>query len=251
MVNERMQRFMLLCSSRVMDPLMPAKLTDIEQRVLGVLMEKALTQPGSYPLTINAILLGANQKQNRDPVVEYAESDIARAVHAMQVKGLVKQAPPSAGARANRFQHHAVEVFHWDRREQAIMTELLLRGRQTAGELRTRAERMTPLPDLEAVNHVLRALSSAASPFVEELPREPGRSANRWRHLLAESGSTEAQGMTMRHDSPAEFSMPADPEPLRGSHANAVRNETDVEHRLQDMEQRLAKLEEQVRRLTT
>lgn len=229
---------------------MPTRLSDVEQRVLGVLMEKALTQPGSYPLTINAIVLGANQKQNRDPVVEYAESDIARAVHSLQVKGLVKQAPPSAGARANRFQHYAVEVFHWDRREQAVMTELLLRGRQTAGELRTRAERMTPLPDLEAVNHVLRGLATAATTFVEELPREPGRSANRWRHLLAEPDSAGGPVSTLHHERPIEAVVPVNAEPMSGGHASAPRNETEVELRLQAMENRLEKLEEKVRQLT-
>lgn len=169
---------------------MPAVLNDIEQRVLGVLIEKSLTQPGSYPLTLNAVLLGANQKQNRDPVVEYAEADVSRALHSLQLKGLVKQAAPAMGARANRFEHHVVEALHWDQREQAIMAELLLRGRQTPGELRTHASRMTPLQDMESVFAILQGLATAVPPFALELPREPGRSANRWQHRMGEDKST-------------------------------------------------------------
>lgn len=226
---------------------MPIRMTDIEQRIMGVLIEKALTQPGSYPLTINAIVLGANQKQNRDPVVEYSEADVARAVHTMQVKGLVKQAPPSSGARANRFQHHVVEVFHWDRREQAIMAELLLRGKQTAGELRTRAERMTTLPDLEAVNLVLHALSGAQTSYVEELPREPGRSANRWRHLLGEEGAHVvahvAPAPSASHNEPHVPSMAAtSPAPM-----HRLGGDAELSSRVQALEARVAILEKLMR----
>jgi len=171
------------------------RLDEIELRVLGVLMEKALTQPSSYPLTLNALLLGANQKQNREPVTELTEGQVAAALQRLMDRHVVEQASPAVGARANRFQHKAVEVFHWDRREQAVMAELMLRGRQTAGELRTRASRMTDLPDLEAVHHVLESLRGAGTPWIEELPREPGRSANRFRHLL---GGPDASGQAPR-----------------------------------------------------
>jgi len=160
-------------------------LSDVEIRVLGVLIEKSLIQGGSYPLTLNALTLGANQKQNREPVVEYSESEVSIALRNLQHKQLVVQAAPAMGARAVRFEHRVVDVFHWDRREQAVMAELMLRGRQTSGELRTHAVRMTPLPDLPAVTAVLGALKAASPPFVEELSREPGRSANRFRHLLS------------------------------------------------------------------
>lgn len=179
---------------------MQTSLNEIERRVLGVLMEKALSQPGTYPLTLNAILVGANQKQNREPVVEYQESDIARVVHGLQTRNLVNQAPPVPGARANRFEHNVVEYYHWDRRQQAIMAELLLRGRQTVGELRTRASRLTSFPDLTAAATTIQELSSHDPPFVEELAREPGRSANRFRHLL----SAEAETIEVRSVSAAE-----------------------------------------------
>jgi len=163
-------------------------LNDIELRVLGVLIEKALAVPDSYPMTLNSITTGANQKQNREPVTSYGEGDVSAALRSLQHRNLVTQAPPSYGARAVRFQHAVVDVFHWDRREQAVMAELMLRGRQTPGELRTHASRMVELPDLAAVQAILDALRSGDRAFVEELPREPGRSANRFRHLL--SGDT-------------------------------------------------------------
>ncbi|MFQ5413444.1 MAG: DUF480 domain-containing protein, partial [Phycisphaerae bacterium] len=151
---------------------MGVELSDHELRVFGVLIEKSLTQPDSYPLTMNAIRLGASQKQNRNPVAEYTEADVSRAVYALQQKDLVEQAPPVPGARANRFAHRANEVLHWDRREQAIMAELMLRGRQTAGELRSRASRMTPLRDSESVAAVLEDMKRGDPPVVEELARE-------------------------------------------------------------------------------
>ena len=94
---------------------------------------------------------------------------------------------PSLEARSNRFEHNVVERFHWDRREQAVMAELMLRGRQTAGELRTRASRMTPIPDLPAALAILTALAAYETHFAEELSREPGRSTTRFRHLLGEA----------------------------------------------------------------
>ena len=164
---------------------MTLTLNDLEVRVLGVLIEKSLTQPGSYPLTLNAITLGANQLQNRDPVVSYNEHEVSAAVRTLQHKKLAAQAPPSPSARANRFEHRAVESLHWDRRDQAIMAELMLRGRQTTGELRSRASRMTPFQDVESVMVTLQGLMSREPKWLEELPREPGRSANRFRHLLS------------------------------------------------------------------
>ncbi len=164
---------------------MPIQLDNVELRVLGVLIEKSLTQPNGYPLTLNAIVAGANQKQNRDPVVSYSEQEVGKALYSLERRRFVAQAPPSPGARANRFCHNVVEELHWDRREQAVMAELILRGRQTAGELRSRAGRMTPLQDAESALNVLNALRAADPPFVEELPREPGRSANRFRHLIS------------------------------------------------------------------
>ncbi len=165
------------------------KLDKVEVRVLGVLIEKSLSQSGSYPLTLNAVVLGANQKQNREPVLSLSETEVGRVLHSLERKKLVGYASVGAGARANRFEHHVAEQLKWDRREQAVMAELMLRDRQTIGELRTRASRMTPFPDLPAVAAVLDSLAAYDPPCVEELPREPGRSASRYRHLIGEDST--------------------------------------------------------------
>lgn len=183
---------------------MALTLDDAEQRILGVLMEKSLSHAGSYPLTLNMIVLGANQKQNREPVVEYPERELARALHALQLKNLVGPAPSAIGARANRFEHRVVERLGWDRREQAIMAELLLRGHQTIGELRTRASRMTAFADLASVMVTLDVLAGGDVAYVEELEREPGRSTTRFRHLV---GSAEPSGVSDAPEAPGVESV--------------------------------------------
>ena len=169
---------------------MSTTLSDAELRVLGTLIEKSLTQPGSYPLTANSITLGCNQKQNRDPVVGYAETEVLQTLQRLESRDLVKHADPSPGARVYRFAHRVLDEFRWDRYQQAIMSELMLRGRQTAGELRTHASRMVSFEHLSFVGEVLQSLMTHDPPFVAELPREPGRSANRFRHLLSGEETT-------------------------------------------------------------
>ena len=208
-------------------------LNDIQQRVLGVLMEKSLTQPDSYPLTLNSILLGANQKQNREPVLELNEREISEALRGLELKQLVSQAPPAIGARAVRFRHHVVERFQWDRREQAVMAELLLRGLQTPGELRTHASRMTPFGELDAVVMTLNGLRNRESPFVEELAREPGRSANRFRHLLSAAGPPKSQDA-------GTVQVPAE---MSGTSEAAGTEEPTLAQRVARLEESLARLE--------
>ncbi|MHC5109673.1 MAG: DUF480 domain-containing protein [Planctomycetota bacterium] len=211
----------------------------LECRVLGVLIEKSLTQPGSYPLTMNAIVIGANQKQNREPVMDIAEGDVGAALHRLQQMQLVKQAPPDRGARANRFQHNVVERLRWDRPEQAVMAELLLRGRQTPGELRTRASRMAPITDVPSVLHVLQRLGEYESPYVRELAREPGRSVTRFEHLLGEGGSAD--------EAPAAPSAAA-ARPTTTSRPET--NEMSIRDRLLLLEIRVETLEKNLEKLT-
>jgi len=197
-------------------------LGEVEIRVLGVMIEKSLTQSSGYPMSVNAVTIGANQLQNRDPVVSISESEASTALRDLQHKGLAAQAPPSPGARVVRFEHRVVDRLHWDRRDQAVMAELMLRGRQTAGELRTHASRMTPLPDLAAVTSILEGLKAHDPPFVEELPREPGRSANRFRHLLGAATTPTAAGAT--------FAAPVTPTagPVESLAARVARLESEV-----------------------
>src|SRR5436190_18836415 len=116
------------------------KMTLCLRRVLGVLMEKALTTPGGYPMTLNSLVTGCNQLTCREPITQLTEGEVGRALHELQTwrEGpLVRQAEGDRTARASRFEHLAEQRFAWDKRQRAIMAELLLRGPQTAGELKT------------------------------------------------------------------------------------------------------------------
>lgn len=160
------------------------ELTANECRVLGVLIEKALTTPNQYPLSINAMVDGCNQKNNRDPVVTLAEDEAFDAVESLRAKGLVVRVD-QAGSRVTKFRHHAGEVLHARTGELAILGELLLRGPQTLGELRGRASRMAPMETLEVTRDLLRALMERAEPLVRLLPREAGSRAENYTHLLS------------------------------------------------------------------
>jgi uncharacterized protein YceH (UPF0502 family) len=216
---------------------MTLALNDIELRVLGVLIEKSHTTPDAYPLTINAIVSGCNQKQNRDPVMSVTDGEVARSLQTLEHKGLAHQAPPEPGARANRFKHTVADALHWDKRQQAVVAELMLRGRQTAGELRSRASRMASLPDLPAVLHVLGELADHKPPFVEELPREAGRSANRFRHLIGVTGPLdEAAPASAPMQTDTTVATAGTPHPSDDSLANRL---TALETRVAALEARL------------
>ena len=159
-------------------------LTAEQRRVLGVLMEKSLATPDYYPMTLSAIVAACNQKSNRDPVVSYPEGDVGRVLYELMELNLVAQADTSHGARANRFEQRVHEELDWNRRHRALMAELLLRGPQTLGELRTRSARMVSLPDPASLTSVLEELVCMDPPRVRVLPREPGRSAVRHDHTL-------------------------------------------------------------------
>lgn len=165
---------------------MDLTLTSIERRVLGVLMEKALTQPDSYPMTSNAIVAGCNQKQNRSPLMNVDEDQVLSILDRLRTRSLVTLVFPTAGARVNRYRHNIEEQLGWVKAQRAIMAELLLRGPQTIGELRQRAGRMNSFTSLDAVSDVLDQLAAKAPPLVAALAREPGKSAVRYSHLLYE-----------------------------------------------------------------
>jgi uncharacterized protein YceH (UPF0502 family) len=159
-------------------------LDEFERRILGVLIEKSLAQPSYYPITVNAITAGCNQKNNRDPVMDLDEGVVADTLEALRNRSLVTRIMPGAGSRVDRYKHEVGQALGWTKREQAIMAELLLRGPQTTGELRTRCSRMVPFENLEAVTNVLSSLSEYDPPLVAPLPRAAGQSAIRYTHLL-------------------------------------------------------------------
>lgn len=159
-------------------------LNEIEVRVLGSLIEKDITTPDYYPLSLNALINACNQKNNRDPVMTLNEEAVRTALDSLQEKRL---AGPASGAdsRVTKYEHRLQEVFNFDRRETAILCVLLLRGAQTPGELRGRAERMYRFEALEDVASTLERLSQREPALVAILPRQPGTKESRYMHLLA------------------------------------------------------------------
>jgi uncharacterized protein len=159
-------------------------LSETEVRVLGALIEKDITTPDYYPLSLNALVNACNQKSNREPVMSLDEQVVRSAVESLQDKRL---AGPSSGAdsRVPKFEHRLQEVFNFTRGETAILCVLLLRGPQTPGELRGRTERMFRFEELSDVQSTLQRLMEGDDPVVTALPRQPGTKEIRYAHLLA------------------------------------------------------------------
>lgn len=161
----------------------PRKLDPVEIRVLGTLLEKEQTTPEACPLSVNALLSGCNQKTNREPVMELTETQVVDALELLRQDVLVWR---TEGARTERWQQSVVRRWGLDRAGKALMTLLLLRGPQTAGELRTRSERMFAFASLEEVEEALRRMASIDEPLVVEMPRRPGQKETRWVHLVGD-----------------------------------------------------------------
>src|SRR5579871_398883 len=159
-------------------------LNDIETRVLGSLIEKDITTPDYYPLSLNALVNACNQKNNRDPVMTLDEAAVRQALTSLQEKRL---AGPAGGAdsRVPKYEHRLQEAFNFDRREVAVVCVLLLRGAQTPGELRGRTERMYHFDALEDVVSTLDRLAQREPPLVCMLARQPGTKEYRYMHLFS------------------------------------------------------------------
>jgi len=159
-------------------------LTGNEVRVLGSLIEKDITTPEYYPLSLNALVNACNQKSNRDPVMQLDENAVRDALGGLQEHRL---AGPAGGAdsRVTKFEHRTQEVFNFTRAEVAVLCVLLLRGPQTPGELRGRTERMHHFETLDDVQSALQKLMQRQPPLARVLPRQPGTKESRYVHLLA------------------------------------------------------------------
>src|SRR3989449_4047143 len=162
-------------------------LNDNEVRVLGALVEKEITTPDYYPLSLNALANACNQKSNRDPIMSLSEGEVTEALEGLRRQGLAREVS-SFDSRVPKYAHQLADVFNFDRRETAVLCVLLLRGPQTPGELRGRTERMYTLDDLPAVEAALNRLAERQPPLVRQLPRRPGTKESRWAHLLAGEG---------------------------------------------------------------
>jgi len=159
-------------------------LTAEEARVLGSLVEKELTTPDQYPLTIKSLLAACNQASNRDPVVDYDEGTVRAALDSLKAHRLIRFVLPSHGRTAVRYRHVLDEALGLDTRQCALLAVLVLRGPQTVGELRARTERMADFDGLDEIDHELQFLSAVAEPLATSLGRRPGQKEERWASLL-------------------------------------------------------------------
>src|SRR5208282_3700319 len=164
-------------------------LTAAQARVLGALVEKEVTTPDYYPLSLNALLNACNQRSNREPVMKLDEDDVRQALHGLEDKGLAGRAR-SADGRVTKYEHWLGEAFNFSRAEEALVCVLLLRGPQTAGELRGRTERMHRFDEIADVLAGLQKLMEREPPLAAVLPRQPGTKESRYAHLL--SGPVES-----------------------------------------------------------
>jgi uncharacterized protein YceH (UPF0502 family) len=179
-------------------------LDPIQLRVLGALIEKEITTPENYPLSLNALIAACNQRSSRDPVLDLTEDEVRQAVHSLEDMGIVS---PVRDARVPKYEHRIRTVLNLRRDETAVLCLLLLRGPQTPGELRGRADRMYSFDDIAAVQATLERLASRGSdqtgserseareaqPLAVMLPRQPGSRESRYAHLLGGPVAAAAQ----------------------------------------------------------
>jgi uncharacterized protein YceH (UPF0502 family) len=161
------------------------------QRVLGALMEKEMTTPDLYPLTVNSLIAASNQRSSREPVMDLGEDEVRDALNTLEDLELV--APARDGGRAQRFEHRIRTVLQLRRDETAVLCLLLLRGPQTPGELRSRSDRMHSFDDLAQLQSTLDRLAARETPLVAILPKAPGSREARWMHLLGDAPAAAAQ----------------------------------------------------------
>jgi uncharacterized protein len=201
------------------------ELSPLEARVLGCLIEKEITTPEQYPLTLNALTAACNQKSNRHPVLELDSGEVQQVLDGLMKKHLVTDRSGGVGGRVTRYRQRFCNTqfaeLQLSPRELAIMAELLLRGPQTPGELRSRANRMAPTSDVSEVDAALAELAGRDEPLVAQLPREPGRRDARWMQL---------------------FTGEAPPQPVPAASAGAPRRPPGDE-RLERLEERVDRLQ--------
>ena len=216
---------------------MKSILSEVEVRVLGSLIEKELTTPGYYPLSLNALVNACNQKSNREPVMNLDETAVSPALRELDKKGLAGPAD-NMESRVKKYEHRLQEAFNFNRHEVALLCELLLRGPQTPGELRSRADRMHRFDDLGIVNSTLQRLMNREPPLVKLLPRQPGTKEARYAHLL--SGDVEVREPVAASGS-AIATSPAGDERI----AELEEKVSDLQREVADLRQQLASFQKQ------
>lgn len=195
--------------------------TLIETRVLGVLIEKEKTVPDSYPLSLNNLILACNQKTARDPVLNITEQEVHLALDTLRTHSLIVE---SSGGRVMRYAHNARRVFKLPEQSVALLAILMLRGPQTAGELRSNCDRLYKFGDISSVEAFLEELADAETPWVVKLPKLPGSREHRWAHLL--SGEID---ITFAHEEPTYPAHPnLDPSEVAALSAHVIKLQSEV-----------------------
>ena len=231
------------------------QLEPLEARVLGVLIEKELTTPEQYPLSLNGITAGCNQKNNRDPVLSVSEHEVSGVIPKLRVAGLVEFVQLT-GQRVEKYRHKAGAQLHLEPAEVAVLAELLLRGPQQPGELRSRVERMHPVADLPALQAVLDAMATKG--LVVRLERRSGERANRYAQTLAPAQGAAALPSAVTANSPPETSVPATTARVTANSpheasaaATPASSAGDLPGRVAALEAEVATLKERLRALAT
>ena len=196
----------------------------LETRVLGVLSEKQRTVPDSYPLTLNSLVSGCNQKSSRDPVIEATVEEVQVALDNLRAHSLIVE---TSGGRASRYGHNIERVLHIPTQSTALLTMLMLRGPQTAGELRINCERLHKFADISSVEGFLVELAERVEGgLVVELPRQPGSRENRWAHLL--SGTPVVTDTIAENTSISDHASNVSVGEIAALKANVTRLETEL-----------------------
>jgi uncharacterized protein len=227
-------------------------------RVLGCLVEKQLTTPQQYPLTLNGLSAACNQTTNRQPVMDLEERTIERALDELKALGLVRFVLPSHGKSVTRYRHVLDQAYGLDTQQVALLAVLMLRGPQTSGELRARTERMAELDSIDAVLHELEFLAGRPEHLVTLLARRPGQKEDRWAQLLAaEAGVTDPpDGTDVVSSQPVMRTAESLPDPSAVHRPSGRQPEEtvptgDLTQRVESLEIRVAELARQVEALTT
>jgi uncharacterized protein len=217
-------------------------LTELETRILGSLIEKDITTPDYYPLSLNALVNACNQKNNRDPVMTLDETAVRDALASLEEKRL---AGPASGAdsRVTKFEHRLQEVFNFDRREIAVVCILLLRGPQTPGELRSRTERMYHFEALEDVVSTLDRLSQREPPLARVLPRQPGTKESRYTHLFSGEPPMSAEDGNLAR---ADTSRARAPSPATAGTSSTADRLATLEEEVSRLRQELSEVQQQL-----
>ncbi len=221
---------------RIIDDLDP-----VQVRVLGTLLEKEQATPEYYPMTVNALLAGCNQKSNRDPVTALTESEVYEALDSLAETTLVWK---TEGARAQKWKQSISRRLELDAGEKAVLTVLMLRGPQTVGELRTRTRRLHEFAELEDVNGALRRMAVEDRDLVTELARRPGQKESRWMQLL---GGEAAESRSRAVADPAQAPLPkSQEEPMARPRAVLAQKLEVLEGRVDELDRSVSDLRRQL-----